>query len=206
MRSPHGMGGFVFYRAASQLDGALVIGIAIVNSGNRKRGSTDQTWIIGDDLQPVVTSRTGAVVVRRWPLEGRSALSRTVRREPEARDSLPRFRVSRQKTTYAECGLAAEHRRTRVCDIVVPAHGRRKQSPWLRRRRSRDSQGLCVQGWSVMKRLAGVVLPAFSSSTPLPRWAAGPRLAHGRCRSCRRTSLYRLSEASGPSTRLHSAR
>lgn len=54
------MGGFVFYRGASQLDGALVIGIAIVNSGNRKRGSTDQTWIIGDDLQPVVASRTGA--------------------------------------------------------------------------------------------------------------------------------------------------
>jgi hypothetical protein len=54
------MGGFVFYRGASQIDGAPIVGIVTMDSGNRKTGSMIQTWIIRDDVHPVVASRTGA--------------------------------------------------------------------------------------------------------------------------------------------------
>jgi hypothetical protein len=54
------MGGFIFYKGASQIDGSPVVGIATMGSGNRKTGSMIQTWIIRDDVHPVVASRTGA--------------------------------------------------------------------------------------------------------------------------------------------------
>jgi hypothetical protein len=54
------MGGFIFYKGASQIDGSPVVGIATIDSGNRKTGSMIQTWIIRDDVHPVVASRTGA--------------------------------------------------------------------------------------------------------------------------------------------------
>ena len=54
------MDSFIFYRGASQIDGAPIVGIATVNSGNRKTGVMVQTWIIRDDVHPVVASRTGA--------------------------------------------------------------------------------------------------------------------------------------------------
>ena len=52
--------GFIFYRVPSQIDGAPIVGIATVDSGNRKTGSMVQSWIIRDDVHPVVASRTGA--------------------------------------------------------------------------------------------------------------------------------------------------
>ena len=54
------MQNFVFYRGPSQLDGSPIVGIATMDSGNRKTGSMIQTWIIRDDVHPVVASRTGA--------------------------------------------------------------------------------------------------------------------------------------------------
>ena len=54
------MGGFIFYKGASQIDGSPVVGIATVDSDNRKTGSMIQTWIIRDDVHPVVASRAGA--------------------------------------------------------------------------------------------------------------------------------------------------
>src|SRR5215469_13741901 len=54
------MGGFIFYKGAPEIDGSPVVGIATVDSGNRKTGSMVQTWIIRDDVHPVVASRTGA--------------------------------------------------------------------------------------------------------------------------------------------------
>src|SRR6516164_11283708 len=54
------MGGFIFYRGASRIDGAPIVGISTTDSGNRKTGSMIQTWIIRDDVHPVVASRTGA--------------------------------------------------------------------------------------------------------------------------------------------------
>jgi hypothetical protein len=54
------MGRFIFYKGASQIDGSPVVGIATVDSSNRKTGSMVQTWIIRDDVHPVVASRTGA--------------------------------------------------------------------------------------------------------------------------------------------------
>lgn len=38
----------------------VIVGIATANSGNRKTGSMLQTWIIRDDVHPVVASRVGA--------------------------------------------------------------------------------------------------------------------------------------------------
>jgi len=54
------MRNFIFYRGPSQLDGSPIVGIATADSGNRKTGSMIQTWIIRDDVHPVVASRTGA--------------------------------------------------------------------------------------------------------------------------------------------------
>jgi hypothetical protein len=54
------MGGLIFYKGASQIDGSPVVGIATVDSGNRKTGSMIQTRIIRDDVHPVVASCTGA--------------------------------------------------------------------------------------------------------------------------------------------------
>lgn len=53
------MRNFIFYRGPSKLDGSQIVGIT-VHSGNRKTGSMIQTWIIRDDVHPVVASRTGA--------------------------------------------------------------------------------------------------------------------------------------------------
>jgi hypothetical protein len=54
------MGGFIFYRGQSQIDGSPIVGIATENSANPKTGSMVQTWIIRNDVHPVVASRTGA--------------------------------------------------------------------------------------------------------------------------------------------------
>jgi hypothetical protein len=54
------MGGFIFYRGASQIDGAPIVAIATCDTSNRKTGSMIQTWIIRDNVHPVVASRTGA--------------------------------------------------------------------------------------------------------------------------------------------------
>ena len=54
------MRNFVFYCGPSQLDGSPIVGIATMDSGNRKTGSMIQTWIIRDNVHPVVASRTGS--------------------------------------------------------------------------------------------------------------------------------------------------
>lgn len=52
--------GFVFYRGASLLDGAPIIGIATLESRNQKTGDVVQTWVLRADVEPHVAVKTGA--------------------------------------------------------------------------------------------------------------------------------------------------
>jgi len=51
--------GFVFYDGPSELDGAPIIGIAILHSDNGKTGNMVQTYILRADAHPVDAIRTG---------------------------------------------------------------------------------------------------------------------------------------------------
>jgi len=51
--------GIVFYDGPSMLDGAPIVGIAVVRSGNRKTGDMVQTYILRADAHPVDAIRTG---------------------------------------------------------------------------------------------------------------------------------------------------
>ena len=54
------MNGFIFYRGASPIDGAPLIGIATTASENRKTGNLIQTWILREDISPTIARSTGA--------------------------------------------------------------------------------------------------------------------------------------------------
>lgn len=51
--------GFVFYDGPSMLDGAPIIGIAVLRSANAKTGDMVQTYILRADAHPVEAIRTG---------------------------------------------------------------------------------------------------------------------------------------------------
>jgi len=51
---------FVIYDGPSLIDGAPIVAIAQVKSGNRKTGDMVQTWILRSDIDPITASRTGA--------------------------------------------------------------------------------------------------------------------------------------------------
>lgn len=53
------MNGFLFYRGASPIDGAPLIGIATLESDNRKTGDMIQTWILREDISPTMARSTG---------------------------------------------------------------------------------------------------------------------------------------------------
>lgn len=53
------MPGVIFYEGPSRLDGAPIVGIATINSENRKVGNLVQTWILRSDIPPVDAVRTG---------------------------------------------------------------------------------------------------------------------------------------------------
>lgn len=53
------MAGFVFYRGASLIDGAPIVGVAIVGSKNSKTGSVVQAYVIRDDVSPLEASKSG---------------------------------------------------------------------------------------------------------------------------------------------------
>lgn len=53
------MPGFVFYDGPSMIDGAPIIGIAVLESDNRKTGNMVQTYILRADAHPVDAIRTG---------------------------------------------------------------------------------------------------------------------------------------------------
>lgn len=50
----------VIYRGPSLLDGAPIVAIAILQSGNTKTGNMVQTYILRDDMEPLEASKTGA--------------------------------------------------------------------------------------------------------------------------------------------------
>jgi hypothetical protein len=50
---------FVFYRGPSMLDGAPIVAIATIQSGNIKTGAMVQTWIVRADSDPVNAARNG---------------------------------------------------------------------------------------------------------------------------------------------------
>lgn len=52
--------GFIFYEGKSQLDGAPIVGIATLNTSNKKTGDMVQTWIIRADMSPIDAVRAGA--------------------------------------------------------------------------------------------------------------------------------------------------
>jgi len=51
---------FVIYEGPSLIDGAPIVAIAQVKTGNRKTGDMVQTWILRSDIDPITASRTGA--------------------------------------------------------------------------------------------------------------------------------------------------
>lgn len=51
--------GYVIYRGPSMLDGAPIVAVAILGSGNRKTGDMVQTYIIRADMKPSDAVRTG---------------------------------------------------------------------------------------------------------------------------------------------------
>ena len=53
------MTSFVIYEGPSLIDGAPIVAIAQVKSGNRKTGDMVQTWILRSDIDPITASRTG---------------------------------------------------------------------------------------------------------------------------------------------------
>ena len=53
------MASFVIYEGPSLIDGAPIVAIAQVKSGNRKTGDMVQTWILRSDIDPITASRTG---------------------------------------------------------------------------------------------------------------------------------------------------
>ena len=56
------MNGFLFYRGASPIDRAPLIGIATLESDNRKTGNMVQTWILREDISPTMARSTGGIV------------------------------------------------------------------------------------------------------------------------------------------------
>jgi len=52
----------VIYRGPSLIDGAPVVVVAVVQSGNEKTGNMVQTYVIRDDVSPLEASKTGADV------------------------------------------------------------------------------------------------------------------------------------------------
>jgi hypothetical protein len=53
------MPGFVFFDGPSQIDGAPIVGIAVLESENGKTGDMVQTYILRADVDPVSALRTG---------------------------------------------------------------------------------------------------------------------------------------------------
>lgn len=53
---------FVFYQGPSQLDGAPIVGIAVLRSENSKTGDMVQTYILRADMHPLEALATGADV------------------------------------------------------------------------------------------------------------------------------------------------
>lgn len=50
----------VIYRGPSLIDGAMIVAIAIIKSGNSKTGNMVQTYILREDMEPLLASKTGA--------------------------------------------------------------------------------------------------------------------------------------------------
>lgn len=56
----HNAKGFIFYEGKSQLDGAPIVGIATLNTSNKKTGDMVQTWILRADISPTEAVKAGA--------------------------------------------------------------------------------------------------------------------------------------------------
>jgi hypothetical protein len=54
------MRGFIFYRGPSQIDGAPIVGIAVLRSTNIKTGDMVQTYILRADMTPLDALASGA--------------------------------------------------------------------------------------------------------------------------------------------------
>ena len=53
------MAGFIFYQGPSQFDKAPIVGIATIESKNRKTGNMIQTWILRQDISPLEAVMNG---------------------------------------------------------------------------------------------------------------------------------------------------
>lgn len=64
--------GIVFYEGPSRIDGSPIVGVATLQSKNRKTGNLVQTWIIRSDLHPVTAIATGedSAICGDCPLRG----------------------------------------------------------------------------------------------------------------------------------------
>lgn len=53
------VGGIVFYRGPSMIDGSPIIGVATLQTANEKTGNLVQTWILREDMKPQEATRSG---------------------------------------------------------------------------------------------------------------------------------------------------
>lgn len=56
--------GFIFYRGFSPVDGAPIVGIAVLKSKNTKTGNMIQTYILRVDVHPIDVSKSVSAVYK----------------------------------------------------------------------------------------------------------------------------------------------
>ena len=91
------MQSFVFYDGPSALDGAPIIGIAVLRSDNRKTGDMVQTYILRADTHPVDAIRDGSDASICGDCQHRARTIETV-------DKRGRKRSKRVRTCYVNVG------------------------------------------------------------------------------------------------------
>lgn len=112
------MRGFIFYCGPSQIDGAPIVGIAVLRSANAKTGDMVQTYILRADTAPLTALSTGADVSICGACPHRP---RTIRvRDPKT----GRFTARR---------APIRHRSRSSCTVTAPSTSKRRLSAWPKR-------------------------------------------------------------------------
>jgi hypothetical protein len=96
------MRGFIFYRGPSQIDGAPIVGIAVLHSDNQKTGDMVQTYILRSDMTPLVALASGADVSICGNCGHRPKRIRV--RDPKT----GRFTSKRVRTCYVDIGKSVQ--------------------------------------------------------------------------------------------------
>lgn len=96
------MRGFIFYQGPSMIDGAPIVGIAVLRSANAKTGDMVQTYILRADVAPLTALSTGADVSICGTCPHRPKRIRV--RDPKT----GRFTSRRVRTCYVDVGKSVQ--------------------------------------------------------------------------------------------------